>query len=184
MRSLRLTSRRIPDWRIGCIDSKWRWILPWSICAAGLVVSIVVVTSLWNHEMLRTLSRYVTCEFSWKLTSENDQRDLESIVIWSDSKENIHVGGKIVYLHCIRSYRHRFDNGPPPPIIEPQKRFSDVPWREQLKSAIQSELAFHPHVSKMVIRVEPDLPLERIANICMAVRNLSDATLCLEVIPR
>lgn len=114
MRSQRPFLHRIPDWHLACIDSKWKWSLPWGIFSTGLLVLMVVATSLWNHEILGELSRYATSESFLELSLR-------------DSKQTVHVGRRSVHFSRTLAYHRRF-NAKPAPTTELYHRFSDVPW--------------------------------------------------------
>ena len=130
MRSHRQVLRRIPDWQLGCIDSKWKWNLPWGVFSTGLLVLMAVVTSLLNYEVLNTLSRYVGCEVSFPIAKEGDPKSSSQDALLILNQHNRHAGGRNVYFPRSRSYlRNRF-NAASPPITELHQRFSEVPWDE------------------------------------------------------
>lgn len=131
MHSHRPLRRRVADWQIECIDSKWKWSLPWSVSAAALLILMVVVTSLWNHEMLKSLSQSMSTErsleFSMNHAGNNVYRCSYRRISLINGTPYVHVGGKGAHFQRRMFYRRHLI-GLPPPIAELRRRFSEVPW--------------------------------------------------------
>lgn len=172
MRSLRPSSRRVPDWQTGCIDNKWRWIAPWGVFA---VVGAAVALLCCTPSICASIERNTLFEFKLKLADPSMAYMPGMIVIRIHSESEIQVGGVTL------------DVSPPKIQTDDMWLRRELEWKQALirkkniRTAIRRELKTIPATPGIMVCVRSQTPLDTIAIVWTTIQAISKAPLYLEV---
>ena len=172
MHSHRPSSRRVPDWQTGCMDSKWRWIVPWGVFG---VVGVALGSLGFTPWTCETVERNISYEFKLRIAEHDTSASSGISVIRFGSASEVQRGEVVL--------------SPAPPELQrddswdlrEQKFEQRLKWKHDIRVQIQRELKKNPASSTIVLRVEPQVEFETIALVWTSIEAVSKATLYLEV---
>lgn len=165
MRSRRSTSRLIPHWQTGCIDSKWRWMVPWGSCGLVVLAISLVSASPW---MLYSLERSMVCELKFRLADQATATMPGTTVIRITSDLQIQIDEATLLF----------------PRPQHPRDMYNLQTMHDLQTAVQREIKKMPRSPTIVLRVNPQVRLEIIAVVWTSIEAASKATLYLDVTSR
>ena len=166
MHSNRPASRRIPGWQIGCIDSKWKWSLPWGVVCALL---LTCVTSMFSPWLIYEIRRKVTYELVLKFADNATSSFSEATIIRIDDALKVEMGATVFDISF-------------PELRENDRWWQTEPiWRLKVRDTIRKEFKKLSPAGIIVIRVDPQVQLETIAIVWTSIEAVSKATLYLDV---
>jgi hypothetical protein len=174
MRFHQPSSRRIPDWQMGCIDSKWKWIIPWGVFG---VVGIGLGSLGFTPWICETIERNISYEFNLR-PAEHSTATSETMVVRVRSDFEIQIGEVTLDFS--------------PPVAQTTNPWEQVNlrWRQELqrrhnvRDAVQRKFKKVPKSSIIVILVDPQVQLETIAIVWTSIEAVSKATLYFQVISK
>ncbi len=172
MRFHRSSLRRTPDWQMGCIDSKWRWIVPWGVFG---VVGATVTLLCCTPGICLSIERNTFYEFRLQFANPAKSPPPGAMVVRIDSEKEIQLG------------EVRLDVSPPKIQTDDQWLFRQLEWKQELirkkniRAAVRQELGKKSVTPTVVVRVTSQVPLETIAIVWTSIQAVSNATLYLEV---
>jgi|GEM_PF-6590888 len=172
MHSNRPASRRIPDWQIGCIDSKWKWIVPWGVFGLVGVAFASLCSTPWICEAIERNTFY---EFRLRLADHSAAAMPGATVVQIQSDRQIQLGEVTL------------DFSPPEVRTAHPWELYELQWKQALqrrhdvRAAVQREIKKIPRTPTIVLRVNPQVQLETIAIVWTSVEAVSKATLYLDV---
>ena len=168
----RPASRRIPDWQIGCIDSKWRWIVPWGVFG---VVGVALASLGFTPWICETIECNTFYEFKFRLAAHSTATMPGTTLVRIPSDLEIQMG------------EVKLDFSLPEVRTEHPWELYELQWKQKLQrrhdvqAAVQREIKKIPRTPTIVLRVNPQVQLETIAIVWTSIEAVSKATLYLDV---
>ena len=171
MHSHRPSSRRVPDWQTGCVDSKWRWIVPWGVFG---VVGVALASLGFTPWICETIERNISYEFKLRIAEYGAAASGITVIRFGSASE---VQRGEVVLSPAPPDLQRDDSWD----LREQKVEQRLKWRHDTRVQIQRELKKNPSSSTIVLRVDPQVEFETIALVRTSIEAVSKAPLYLEV---